>query len=193
MTFEISIKEYFKQYCKTIFLSFLFSSFFAHGFAMSNFIGANDAMGILSGYAGSGTPSGRWFLDVLVHICKLLFGNIYSLPWFTLFTGFFFISCSAFLVLYLFQIRSHITVMLITSLMIVFPAVTSIALYPFTFHFDMLSLFFAVCAAFVCFICPPPKGFFVFHNPSCTLAGYLSGLPSLCMRHYGIIPDQKIK
>lgn len=51
MTFGISMKDYAKQYYKTVFLSLLFSSFFAHGFAMSNFIGANDAMGILSGNA----------------------------------------------------------------------------------------------------------------------------------------------
>ena len=150
MNHTISFREYFLKYRKIILLSYLFSCFFAHGYALSNSVASNDAMGIIAGSAGTGTASGRWFLDIIVSSCKFLFTDIYFLPWLDLLLGFFLIACAAFLLLHLFQVKSKIIVAMVTCLMIVFPPVTAIALYGFTFHFDMLSLFLAVCAAVLC-------------------------------------------
>lgn len=146
----LSPKEYFLKYAKTIFWVFLFCTLFSHGYAMCNLVGNNDTMGIISGNAGAGTSSGRWFLDILVNTCKLLFGDVYFLPWFNLLLGFFFITCSAFLILYSFQIESKAVIVFVTALMLVFPATTSMALYGYTFHFNMLSLFLAACSAALC-------------------------------------------
>ncbi len=150
MNQHISPKSYFHLYGKSIFWSFFLCVFCFHGYAMANLTGNNDTMGIISGYAGAGTSSGRWFLDILVKICRLLFGNVYFLPWFNLLTGFFFIACSAFLILYMLQIRSKAAVVFVTALMLVFPATTSMALYGYTFHFNMFSLLLAVSAAVLC-------------------------------------------
>ncbi|MCI9161838.1 MAG: hypothetical protein HFG59_01030 [Lachnospiraceae bacterium] len=150
MTCCLSLKKYFQTYAKTIFWTALFCILFAHGYAMCNLVGNNDTMGIISGYAGAGTSSGRWLLDILVKTCQLLFGDVYFLPWFNLLLGFFLIACSAFLILYSFQAESKAAIVLVTALMIVFPAATSMALYGYTFHFNMLSLLLSVCCAALC-------------------------------------------
>lgn len=145
-----SLKSYMEANGKTIFGAFFFTVFFSHGYAMGNLVGNNDTMGIVSGNAGAGTASGRWFLDILVRMCRFLFGDVYFLPWFNLLLGFFLIACCSALILYLFQIKSKAAMVLVTSLMIVFPATASMALYGYTFHFNMFSLFLAVSSLFFC-------------------------------------------
>jgi hypothetical protein len=178
--YPVSLKKYFLLYAKTIFLTFFLITFFAHGYAMCNLVGNNDTMGIISGNAGAGTSSGRWFLDILVKVCQILLGDVYFLPWFNLLIGLFLITCSAFLVLYLFQIESKIMIIFITALMIVFPATTSMALYGYTFHFNMFSLFLAVCSVIFCLKATIPSRFLSVFLLALSLGIYQAYLPFAC-------------
>lgn len=83
--------------------------------------------------------SGRWFLTIA---CG--FSSYFTLPWLIGLLGLFFLACTAVALTALLQLTDKIVVVLVSGLLVVFPALTATFAYVFTLDGYMLALFLAV-------------------------------------------------
>ena len=83
--------------------------------------------------------SGRWFLTVA---CG--FSSYYTIPWVIGLLGLLFLSCTAVCLTELLELKDTIPIVLISGLLVTFPALTSTFAYVFTLDGYMLAMFLAV-------------------------------------------------
>lgn len=87
--------------------------------------------------------SGRWFLMVA---CG--FSSFYSIPWVIGLLGFLFLGITAAVLTEIFEVKKSWAIVLISGLLVAFPALTSTFAYVFTLDGYMLALLLAVLAVF---------------------------------------------
>ncbi len=83
--------------------------------------------------------SGRWFLTIA---CG--FSSYFTLPWLIGLLGIFFLACTAVALTMLLELTDKIVIVLVSGLLVVFPALTATFAYVFTLDGYMLALFLAV-------------------------------------------------
>ena len=132
----------------TAFCASLASGFITHLFILTNTLHNYDDIANLPGGYGSGTNSGRWFLELLGQFFQDL-GLNYNLP---LLNGLFFlflVALSAGILVCTLRITRRFSAALIGILFAVFPTASSTLFFRFTAIFYGISLFFSVLAPFV--------------------------------------------
>lgn len=85
--------------------------------------------------------SGRWFLTVA---CG--FSSYYTVPWVIGLLGLFWLACTAVAITELLEIKDKLIIILVSGLLVVFPAIASTFAYVFTMDGYMMALFLAVLA-----------------------------------------------
>lgn len=96
--------------------------------------------------------SGRWFLTVA---CG--FSSYFTIPWFIGILGILFLACTSVALTELLEIEDRLVSVLITGLLVAFPALASTFAYVFTMDGYMLGLFLAVLSVLLAKKCQ--KGF----------------------------------
>jgi len=121
-----------------IIMSFLFWCFFAHGMTLTNKYSFQDDIYLFS--SGTSYTSGRWFLGFLSALRKhFMLGDI-SLPLFNGVTGLFYLLCTVLIVITLFDLKLTLSLIMLPGIMVVFPVITGMLGYNFTFPYYMLAL-----------------------------------------------------
>ena len=118
----------------------------AHGMVLFNKISFHDDFMIFS---SSGATSGRWAGDVLDVLLKYLFWNYLSTPVFFGAFAILFFSFSSYLICMLFEIRSKISMLIISGLVVSFPAITSCFGYMFMVHTYGLAILISVLMSYI--------------------------------------------
>ena len=93
--------------------------------------------------------NGRWFLGVIGAIEHRMFGGNYSTPMFKGLIAIILISLSAALIVAIFRIRNKTHIFLLSTLMVVYPAVTVIMGYMFMAQCFTLALFLTVLGVYL--------------------------------------------
>lgn len=96
--------------------------------------------------------SGRWFLSIA---CG--FSSYFTLPWVIGLLGLVFLGITAALLVDLLEVKGNVTVVVISGLLVAFPALSSTFAYVFTLDGYMMALLFAVLAVYL--TKKYPKGF----------------------------------
>lgn len=104
-----------------------------------------------TGY-GADIESGRWFLYIVGTVCYSL-GGIYNLPWINGLIFLAFLAVSSCFLISALNIRHKFSAVLISAMMVVFPAVTSTLYYRFTAPYYGLAILLAIFAAWICDRC----------------------------------------
>ncbi|MDO4966591.1 MAG: glucosyltransferase domain-containing protein [Lachnospiraceae bacterium] len=125
------------------FISALIVGFISHGYGMTHNYIYHDAT-ILDGL-GSTFELGRWALGLSGLLNNLVLAN-YHLPFLNVAVSILFIALAAMVVVDVLLVRSNFLAVVIGSLMVSYPVVTSSFAYNFTAAYYFLALFLAVCA-----------------------------------------------
>ncbi len=133
--------------------------------------------------------SGRWMLGIVASLVENVFGGHYSLPIFNSIITFLMIAVSGCLLINLFEIRSNISMIAISGIMVMFPTISSLFCgYMYTSPYYFLAV--AMCVGGTYLICKYGYLWYVFLGGghfSCLLGWNLSGLYSDCFKHYGYV------
>lgn len=122
--------------------TFLFG-ILVHAFKFLNYLPNHDSM--YNFYSNQNVlASGRWFLSIA---CGL--SSYFDLPWINGILSLFWISISTILIVSLFEIRSKISILVLSALFVSFPSVTEIFFFGFTADGYMLSLLLSVLGVYV--------------------------------------------
>jgi len=134
------IKTGTKRQWKLAFFSAFFIGLFVHIPAMISDIPNHD--GLASMYFDQNMiTSGRWFLSVA---CGL--SSYFTLPWVIGVISLVFLGCAATLLTELLELQQDVTILLVSGLLVVFPALASTFAYVFTMDGYMLAVLLAVLA-----------------------------------------------
>ena len=134
-------KKYIKSEWKLAFFAAFLMGFLVHLPMMLSDIPNHDGLDSLY-FDQNMITSGRWFLTVA---CGLT--SYYSLPWVIGLLAIFWLSLTAVVLVVFLEVRDRVAIMLISGLLMVFPALASTFAYAFTMDGYMLALFLAVAAA----------------------------------------------
>lgn len=132
--------EALKKEYKTAFFSALCMGLIIHMPALLSDIPNHDGLGSLY-FDQNMITSGRWFLTVA---CG--FSSYYSLPWVIGLLGLLFLSCTAVALTELLELKDTVVIVLVSGLLVSFPALASTFAYVFTLDGYMLAMFLAVLA-----------------------------------------------
>lgn len=132
-----------KRYQYTVTATFLIG-FLSHGLMLTNKISYHDDIGCLFG-VGDTMSLGRWGLELLYRVISCI-AEKFSMPVWTGFVCFTFISISACMIIDMLEIKEITHCVLVGALMTVFPAVTIVFLYMFTAGCYFFALFLNVLA-----------------------------------------------
>ena len=133
-------KQYAKvpKECKIAVVSVIVFGLLAHNYMFTNKLPNYDDMGI-TGF-GATFRLGRWFLWVLGSIVYHLDFS-YSLPWINGIVSLVFIAVSAALLVYIFNLKNKLSIILISGMLVVFPSWTSTFFFMFTAPYYSLAVF----------------------------------------------------
>lgn len=130
--------SYIKPEWKKAFLSAFLIGLLIHMPALVSDIPNHD--GLSSMYFDQNMiTSGRWFLTIA---CG--FSSYYTIPWFIGILGLFFLSCTAMALTELLELKDDLMIVLISGLLVAFPALSSTFAYVFTLDGYMMGLFLTV-------------------------------------------------
>ena len=139
-----------REFNKVIFLTTIISTYLiglmAHGMAIFNKISYHDDFLRVS---SAGLACGRWGGLVYDLVARLFFKDFLSTPVLFGLVALSFFSLSAYLICVLFEVKKIITAILVSGLLVAFPAVTSTFGYMIMIHTYSLSIFLTVFSAFV--------------------------------------------
>ena len=122
---------------------------FAHGMALFNKYSIKDDSYYLFDIGATFT-SGRWMLAILGELYKLLFGSgFYSLPLFNGIISILCITCSAYLIINLLDIKQMGLCIAITGILVSFPVIAGLFGYMFTAPYYTISLLLAVLGVWI--------------------------------------------
>ena len=140
-------KQYAKvpKECKIAVVSVIVFGLLAHNYMFTNKLPNYDDMGI-TGF-GATFRLGRWFLWVLgAAVYHLDFS--YSLPWINGIVSLVFIAVSAALLVYIFNLKNKLSIILISGMLVVFPSWTATFFFMFTALYYSLAVFLGVLGVF---------------------------------------------
>jgi len=139
--YELVMKKITKNQ-KIAFLSTFIIGILCHLFILTNSMFNTDD--IRYWYVNFDKPElGRWLQTYFAGI-----SSYFSLPVVNGVLGIFYLSLAAMVLVALYDLENRLIIMLISALLVVFPAVTCILSYTFTFDAFMLSCFLSVCSAY---------------------------------------------
>ena len=137
------------DYVRVCLISTLVWGLLAHGIALTNKFSLADDIHFLFS-VGYTTVSGRWFLGVLGKLVSFLFGSPnFSLPLFGGLLTIFFTGLSSCVLVHWMDLKSKISWVLISGLLITFPVMSGLFFYNFTAPYYMFGLFLLFCGASV--------------------------------------------
>ena len=145
---EDKIKSYLSKlsiYQKVAFFVVLIVGIVAHGFALSNRLSVHDNSHCLF-TIGATYEVNRWGLGIIYKL-QLLSTKTFSLPLFNGLLSIIFIACAAAVLMDIFEIKTKLQAIIISSLMVVFPMVTSVFSFMFTSWPYFMGLLFAFLSA----------------------------------------------
>lgn len=131
-----------KEY-KTAFTSAFVIGLLVHLPAMLSDIPNHDGLGSMY-FDQNMITSGRWFLTVA---CG--FSSYYTIPWVIGLLGLFFLSCAAIALTAFLELKDRTAIVLISGLLVSFPALASTFAYVFTLDGYMLGVFLAVSSVYL--------------------------------------------
>ena len=121
----------------------------AHGMKMFNFMSFHDDI-FCTFFFGSTVFYGRWGLKLIWEFMKWLWrGSAYNEPVLNAAVSLLFLAAASWITVKLFEIRNEIIIVLVTALVVVFPATTSMFCYMFTAPCYSLSVFLCALAAYL--------------------------------------------
>ena len=138
-----SAKQQLYRHRATLVSSMLWGAL-AHMYMMANKLPNHDDITSMRGY-GTGYPSGRWFLALMGDAVKNMLGN-YSLPWFNGLLTILLITAAACVFNSIFEIRSTWGCILVSGIMVTFPAVTCMMNFMCTAWFYGVAILLALCS-----------------------------------------------
>ena len=143
-SFLLKIKDFFKRN-KDIVISTFVAGLIAHSYCFFNYLPTWD--GIINTHTvGATFSSGRWLLKYAGD----LFSNS-TLSWINGLLSIFFICLSAIMIVEIFAIKDRVYRVVLSCLLVTFPAVTSTFTFIFTADCYMLAFLLSVLAAYVCY------------------------------------------
>ena len=126
-----------KEY-KTAFLAAFITGLFVHMPVLLSDIPNHDGLGSMH-FNQNMITSGRWFLTVA---CGL--SSYFTIPWVIGLLGLFYLALTAVALTALLELKDRVSIILISGLLVSFPALASTFAYVFTLDGYMLALFLAV-------------------------------------------------
>lgn len=136
------LKEHIKPEWKVAFFSAFVLGLLTHMPILLSDIPNHDGLGSMY-FDQNMITSGRWFLMVA---CG--FSSFYTLPWLIGLIGLFWLSCTGVVLTELLKLKDVLAVVLVSGLLVTFPALASTFAYVFTMDGYMLALFLAVLAVY---------------------------------------------
>ena len=149
---KIDLFDYLKkikiQY-KIAFLSTIVFGFLSQGMGIFNKYSYSDDIGGLF-TLGATVTSGRWMLELVSKLEKLIFGDgTFSMPIINGIISFIYIGIAACLIVSLFEIENKTLCACLGGIMIVFPTITGLFGYMFTLPSYMLGMLLGVIGAYI--------------------------------------------
>ena len=130
-----------------VLISTIVVGLFAHGSAIFNRISYHDDSFMC--FSSAGSTSGRWAGDVIDFVFKHLFWNYLSTPVYFGFFALIFFSGTSYLICSLLRVKKTATIIIVSSLLVSFPTVTSCFGFMFMVHTFSFSIFLAVLTAYI--------------------------------------------
>ena len=132
----------------TVLLGTMLWGLLAHGLMLLNFYCFHDGCGQFT--LGTTYNMGRWFLDVLESLHKVVWGlYTYEVNWYQGIVTLLFIAAANFLIIDLMAIECPVKRILFCGITAVFPSVTGLFAYMFTAPYYGFSLFLSVLSAYL--------------------------------------------
>lgn len=136
-----------------VIISTVIAGLIAHGFAMANFIGSKDALGVYDGL-GNLSDSGRWGLELISLFVKFLFGGIIlPIPYLNLILSIIFIVVGNIFIIKIIDIKNKIIIGLLSCIMVTYPSFVHSALFIYVTPYYMFSLCLSIIAAWCFTLC----------------------------------------
>lgn len=118
-----------------------------HGYMFANAITNRDNIKSFMRVSGTWT-SGRWLLGILSKLNEIIFGTAVSVPWLIGIIGCIWLALSACAIVEGFDVKKKSIQILIGTLLITFPSVTSTYTYMFTSAYYFFAVFLTVLAVY---------------------------------------------
>ena len=135
------------DYVRVCLISTFVWGLLSHGIALTNKFSLADDIHFLFS-VGYTTVSGRWFLGVLGKLVSFLFGSPnFSLPLFGGLLTIFFTSLSSCVLVHWMDLKSKISWILVSGLLITYPVMSGLFFYNFTAPYYMFGLCLLFCGA----------------------------------------------
>ena len=141
-------RTYLKQPGWVALIAALAAGIGTHLFGLVSVLHNHDDLFVQPAGFGTGVESGRWFLEVLGRLNRMLFGD-YNLPWVNGVLFLVALAIGAGLLVSVLQLKSRTAAVVIGALVVVFPSVTAIMFYRFTAIYYGVAAMLAVLAAWV--------------------------------------------
>lgn len=147
--FDNLVEEFYRKVpytCKLSFLSAIIAGFAAHMYMFTNKLPNYDDMA-LNGF-GATFRLGRWFLWVL-GACAYHLDLVYSLPWINGIAALVLMALSAAIIVELLGISSKINIMIVSSLLVVFPSWTATYFFMYTAPYYAIAVMLSALSVFM--------------------------------------------
>ena len=143
----ITIKNKFKSNEKSAFLTVIILGFISHAFSFFNHVFYGDGIKYTNSL-GSSIQSGRWGLEILFYIRRLIFQNN-TIPVINGILTIILIGFIVVIILRTLEIENNILSIILAGLMVSFPVVASLFIYIFTAPAYFLSILLNVFAIYM--------------------------------------------
>lgn len=130
------------------FLSTIFWGILSYVYLVTNNLNIFDNIAMTPWGYGTGTSSGRWFLEEFGNYWGRLWGN-YNIPMFIVPCSILLLAVTSCILVKMFDIKNKWGCILIGGITVVFPAIASTMLFTFTVGYYSLAIFFVVFGAFL--------------------------------------------
>ena len=121
----------------------------AHGYAMFNKLSWHDDQTALFG-VGTTYEIGRWMLGLLGDVVRCVFGESnYSLPVYSGMMAILFIAVAVFLLITMYHIKSALSIVAISGVMVCIPVITGLFGYMFTAPYYMFGMLLSIAGCFL--------------------------------------------
>lgn len=130
------------------FLSSIFWGMLSYIYLFTNNLNIFDNIAMTPGGYGTGTSSGRWFLQEFGNFVGEIWGN-YNIPLFIGLFSIIMLAVTSCIIIKIFEIKNKWNCILIGGITVVFPSVASTMLFTFTAGYYSLAIFFTVLGVFL--------------------------------------------
>lgn len=130
------------------FLSSIFWGILSYIYLFTNNLNIFDNIAMTPWGYGTGTSSGRWFLEEFGNLIGKIWGN-YNIPLFIGLFSILILAVTSCIIINIFEIKNKWSCILIGGITVVFPSVASTMLFTFTVGYYALAIFFTVLGIFL--------------------------------------------